>query len=241
MEFNKNCFPINIAPEDALSIFEKEFASKGHKVKINKEGLRLVVLPYWVCFFDIDTKTNGKYKHISGQTALNATKNKIEDEILKLFEISNPKHIEKLEINLIERIDVKIKKLVLTKEESEKIILKTILSKYSTTKEEVALSGFDEIWVPFWKMTINKKDYIFDATDNKLNNFNEIVVKQKSNNELFTEMIEEIKEPSKLLEYFGYIFKNIFKLFKNIILFLYKHSTIFLLIVLLILLFLLFI
>ena len=90
-------------------------------------------------------------------------------------------------------------------------------------------------------MTVNKKDYIFDATDNKLNNFNEIVVKQKSNNELFTEMIEEIKEPSKLLEYFGYIFKNIFKLFKNIIFFLYKHSTIFLLIILLVLLFLLFI
>lgn len=235
MEFNKNCFPINITAEDAVNIFSKEFSSKGHNIKINKEGLRLVVLPYWVCFFDIDTKIDGKYKHISGQTALNATKNKIEDEVLKLFETSNPKHIPKLEINTFEKTEVKIKKLVISQKESEKIILKTLLSKYTIEKEEVALSGFDEIWVPFWKITVDKKDFIFDATDNKLNNFKEIKVKQKNNNQLFQEMIEEIKEPSRLLEYVLWVFKTIFSGLKKAILYLYKHSTVFLLICLILL------
>lgn len=241
MEFNKNCFPINITAEDAVNIFNKEFSSKGHNIKINKEGLRLVVLPYWVCFYDIDTKVNGKYKHLSGQTALNATKNKIEDEVLKLFEISNPKYIESLEVNIFEKTELKIKKLVISQKESEKIILKTLLSKYSVEKEDVALSGFDEIWVPFWKTTINKKDFIFDATDNKLNNFKEIEVKQKSNNQLFQEMIQEIKEPSKLLGYFSWVFKNIFLGLKKFVLYLYKNSTVVLVIILILLLILLFI
>jgi hypothetical protein len=235
MEFNKNCFPINITTEDAVNIFSKEFCSKGHNIKINKEGLRLVVLPYWVCFFDIDTKIDGKYKHISGQTALNATKNKIEDDILKLFEFSNPKLIKNLEINVFEKTEVKIKKLVISQKESEKIILKTLLSKYTIEKEEVALSGFDEIWVPFWKITVDKKDFIFDATDNKLNNFKEIKVKQKNNNQLFQEMIEEIKEPSRLLEYVLWVFKNIFLGLKKAILYVYKHNTVFLLIFLILL------
>lgn len=211
MELNKHSFPVKITLEEAILKFQKEFDKKGHKVKIKKEHLHLNITPFWVCFFDIDCKIDGQYQHISAQTALNSLTNKVEDEFLKLLEISTPKQINKFDTSL-EKIEIRIKKSLIKLEEAKETITKMLACKYSVDKNNISLSGFEEMYIPIWKCEIENTELYYDGVSGKINNFEKIEKREKGSVEIFSEMLEEIKNPKTFFKYLISMFSWIFKL-----------------------------
>lgn len=222
MELNKLSFPVKITLEEAISIFQKEFDKKGYKVKITKDNIHLNITPYWVCFYDIDCKNKeGKYQHISAQTALNSLTNKVEDEFLKLLDITTPKVIERLDVSFVEKVEIRIKKSIVKKSEAQETITKMLACKFSAEKNNISLSGFEQIYIPIWRCDAENLEIYFDGVTSKINNFKKIVKRKKSNSEIFSEMIKDIKHPKKFFEYLlnfivG-IFKALFELLKYMI------------------------
>ncbi|HOZ35818.1 MAG TPA: hypothetical protein PLK55_02445 [archaeon] len=222
MELNKLSFPVKITLEEAILLFQKEFDKKGHKVKITKDKIHLNITPFWVCFYDIDCKTDGKYQHISAQTALNSLTNKVEDEFLKLLDVSTPKIIEDLDISF-EKVEIRIKKSLVKKEEAKETITKMLSCKFSVEKNNISLSGFEEIYMPIWRCDIENMEIYFDGVTSKINNFNKIEKKQKNNREIFSEMLKDIKSPKKFFEYLFNLIVGVFKALFTTVKFLIKN------------------
>ena len=239
MELNKNSFPVNISREQALETMLNSFKDRGHSTKITKKQLYMTIVPYWFCFYDIYYKKGNKFETISGQTSLNAQTNKIEDDLTLLFKSGNPKLTKKLLIPAIEKIDLRIKEKLINKEESAKTITKLLCSKYDVEIQDVTLTGFIEIWVPYWKIKLDKIKYKLDAVGGDINNLNEIPIREKTTSELFDDFIEDMKKPEKQMTYFKNFFVNIFKIILELFKFIYKYKTLFLIIAIIILIYLL--
>jgi hypothetical protein len=240
MELNKNAFPILLDLNKVIDVCTKEFKKKGHHLEIKKKMFHLNVVPYWFCFYDIYLMKDDKPETISKQVALNAMSNKIEDNLGSLFDIINPKTVKKIDSSEIEKIEIRIKDMIVNKEEAETTIKKVIAARYNTPLENISLSGFDEIWIPFWKLKNNIKTIRIDGVGGKVNNFKDIPKKEKSSVVLYNEMLNELKNPKKLLFYLVMVFEVFFRLLKRIFLFLKKNKVITILLLLIILLLILF-
>jgi len=220
MELNKHSFPVKITLEEAILKFQKEFDKKGHKVKITKENLHLNITPYWVCFYDIDTRVDDKYQHLSAQTALNSLTNRIEDEFLKILDKYTPQIIDTVDVSM-EKIEIRVKKSLVSQVEAQETITKRLSGKFNVGKENVSLSGFEEMYIPIWRCDFEGLELYFDGVIAKISNFEAIKKKEKSLSALFAEMIDEIKEPKNFFKYIINLFLEIFKLivflFKKII------------------------
>lgn len=234
MKLNKNAFPVKITFEETISRIQKEFIRKGHKVNITKDNFHLNLVPFWVCFYDVDSKKNNEYRHFSGQIALNALTNKVQNEFLKLLEFETPQEIDNLDLAL-EKVEIRVKKSLINKNEATDAITKMLACKFEVDKQNVSLSGFEEMYIPIWKCNYENHELYLDGVLGKINNFNIINQKTKDNKDLFNEMIEEIKNPKKLATYIFEFFKGIFNVIKSIIVFIFKNWTIFLIIILAIL------
>lgn len=208
MKLNKNAFPVNIALDDAILKLQKELNRRGHKTTVFKTNFHLNIVPFWVCFYDVDSNKDGVYAHHNSQIALNSLTNKIQDEYLKLLDYHSPEHIENIDISL-EKIEIRLKKSLVTKEEAKETIVKMLSCKFEVDKKNVSLSGFEEMYIPIWKYQFEKQEIYFDAVVGEINNFNKIVVKEKNNKDLFLEMLEDLKDPKKVLNYIYSFFKNI--------------------------------
>ncbi|MFA7708652.1 MAG: hypothetical protein WCX82_00770, partial [archaeon] len=170
MELNKHSFPVNITLEDAISKFQKEFDKKGHKVKIQKDQMHLNITPYWVCFYDIDSNKDGNYQHISGQMALNSLTNKVENEYLKILDVSTPQVIDALDVSF-QRVEIRVKKSLIHQAEAQETITKVLSSKYNVDRKNISLSGFEEMYIPIWRIDIENHELHMDAVTGKINNF----------------------------------------------------------------------
>ncbi|MFH0905912.1 MAG: hypothetical protein V1824_01080 [archaeon] len=202
MELKKTSFPVNIKYKDALKFLNKAFKKKEHTVELKEENLYLTVTPYLFCFYDIDINKDGNYKHLSGQIAINLLTNKIREDVTKLFDYDKPQYYEKLEVDTTKHIQIKIKKNVVKKEEAKNTIIKMLSCKYAVPKENITLSGVEEIAIPFWKYEHDNQLFEIDAVIGKLNNFDIIEQRQKTWLELFAEVIDDIKtNPIKIFEY----------------------------------------
>ena len=111
-----------------------------------------------------------------------------------------------------------------------------LAARYKVPINNISLSGFKEIWIPFWKLETDIINIRIDAVSGKINNLDKIPKKGKSKVELYNEMLTDLKKPKKLANYFVMVFDVIFRFIKNTFLFLikYKIITIIVLIILLI-------
>lgn len=233
MELNKNAFPIKINRNKAIELIEEDYKKKGYNIKLKKEDMYLNIVPYWFSFYDIYFKKNGKYEDLSGQCALNALRNRLENEYIALFNYANPEYTEKVNIERVKKTKVKIKKRVVDLKEAEITTKKILSAKYDVETDNISLSGFDEIWIPFWKIRVDKNKKIkLDAVCGEINNFELIKKREKTDSELFKEMINDIQNPALFFKYLSTSLKNIFDfLVKN------KYLTLILIIIILIIIF----
>lgn len=202
MNLDKNAFPVNVNLDEAISIFQMELNRKGYKVNITKDNLHLNILPFWVCFYDVDINKDGQYKHYSAQIALNSLTNKLQDEYLKLLDFESPTMIDSLDISF-EKVEIRLKKSLVSKDEAKDTITKILSCKFQVDKANVTLSGFEEMYIPIWKCNYEGLELSVDAVVGKINNFDIIKKKEKGVSEAFSEMWSEIKDPKK---FFWYLF-----------------------------------
>jgi hypothetical protein len=210
MEIDKKRFPINIKEsKQAAKIFQDALKKRGHDHEIKKEDVYLTITPYWVAFYDIGYN-NGKYTHVSGQIALNAVTNNINEYIMKLFDIDKPGIFKNVNIQKTENNRIVIKEPIIKEEEARKTITKHLMQKYNIEEKNVSLSGIEEILVPYWKLkTIEHNKLKFDAIDGSVNNFRIINEKEPTYTDVYKEMVNDLKSPKNLGRYIGNILKAI--------------------------------
>jgi len=203
-------FPILIDKGKAIEIMQKALKKKGHIAELAKDNIYLTITPYWFFFYDIDNNIDGKYKHTTGQTALSALTNKVDESITLLFKYEKPKVTEDIGLPKTERVQVSIKDGIVDKEEAKKTITKYLCSKFNVDKDNISLSGIELIYIPKWKYRLEEYKLQIDAVSGKINNFEIIKEREQSNSELFKEMLDDIKSPKNFLKYLFSIFKQLF-------------------------------
>jgi hypothetical protein len=203
-------FPIMIDKGKAIDIIQKALKKKGHIVELAKDNIYITITPYWFLFYDIDCNIDGNYKHISGQTALSALTNKVDETVTSLFKYEKPKVTEDIGLSRTERLQINIKDGIVDKEEAKKTITKYLCSKFNVTKDNISLSGIELIYVPKWKYRLEEYKLQLDAVSGKINNFDIIQEKEQSNSELFKEMLEDLKSPMGIPKYIFNVFKQLF-------------------------------
>jgi len=213
MEIEKKRFPINIKEsKDAAKRFQAALKKRGHDEEIKKEDVYLTITPYWVSFYDIGYTNNGQYTHVSGQIAINAVTNTINDYIIKLFDISKPGIFKNVNIQKTENIRVIIKDSIIKEEEAKKTMTKHLMQKFNIEEKNVSLSGVEEIMVPYWKLKTKEHNKLkFDAIDGSCNNFRTIGEKEQTYSDVYKEMLNDLKDPKNLFGYIGNFFRIIFK------------------------------
>jgi len=210
MQITQKRFPIKLEPKSAANIIQTALKKKGYKYEIKKENLYLTITPYWICFYDILINKNDKFNHISAQIALNAINNQINEKVIEVFKISKPIVKENLEAPKTEQIQINIKKSIVSKEEAEKTIRKYLVYKHNVTEDQISLSGIEEIYVPNWKIQLDKFKLKLDAINGTVNNFDVIKMRDKSKLDLIKEVFTDIQEEKKFTNYLGDFFKGIF-------------------------------
>ncbi len=211
MELDKKRFPVRLDPNKAIEIIRTTLKRKGHSETIKKEDLYLTITPYWVCFFDILKNTNGNFKHVNGQIAINSINNMINEKVIEIFKLAKPKIYKTLNVPKTEKTQIIIKEAITTKEEAERSILKYLVHKFGVNMEGVSLSGMEEICVPNWKIKLKKYKLKLDAISGKVNDFDKIKGIDKNSKDLFNEMLSDLKSPKKVGFYFFNIFKELFE------------------------------
>jgi len=221
-------FPIKLEPKQAANIFQAALKKKGHKYEIKKEDLYLTITPYWICFYDILINKTDKFSRISNQIALNSINNQINEKVIEIFKIAKPIVKENLEAPKTEQIQITIKKPIVSKEEAEKTITKYLIYKHNIINDQISLSGVEKIYVPNWKIRLDKYKLKIDAITGEVNNFETINKKEKTKMELIKEVFSDVKEEQKLNNYLkdfftgifdgiGFIFKEVVKNYKIIL------------------------
>lgn len=221
IQLNKKRFPIKLDPKQAASIIQSALKKKGYKYEIKKDDLYLTITPYWFCFYDILINKNDKFSRVSGQIALNAINNQINEKVVDVFKISKPIVKENLEAPKTEQIQIHLKLPIVKQEEAEKSIVKYLVYKHNVSEDQISISGVEEIYVPNWKVQLDKYKLKIDAVTGEVNNFEIIKNREKTKIELIKEVFSDVKENKKFKEYFLDLFKSIFEgisfIFKGII------------------------
>ncbi|MDD3178330.1 MAG: hypothetical protein PHR26_02315 [Candidatus ainarchaeum sp.] len=211
---NKKRFPIKIGPKEVIDVLKNSLKKKGYKnIDIKKQAIYLKITPYLFCFYDI-LKNNNSFEHIRGQIAINLVNNSINEKVIELFKYAKPKIYEELNVPKTEKTNIIIKKPVIKEECAEQSIIKYLISKYLTEKNTISLSGIETIYVPNWKTELNTKEIKnikikLDAIEGKVNDLDKIIDRKKTNKELFSEMLEDLKDPKNIGTYTINFFKEI--------------------------------
>lgn len=214
---NKKRFPIKLEPKKAALIIQDALKKKGYKYEIKKDQLYLTITPYWISFYDILINKDGKFNRVSNQIALNAINNQINEKVIDIFKISKIIIKEKLEAPKTEQVQIVMKKPIILKEESEKTILKYLIYKHNAKEDQITLSGVEEIYVPNWKVKLDKFKLKIDAITGEVNNFDIIKQKDKTKIDLIKEVFSDIKQDKKLGHYLSNLFKEIYNIINFIL------------------------
>jgi hypothetical protein len=226
IQIKQKRFPIKLDPKSAVNIIQIALKKKGYKYEIKKDQLYLTITPYWFCFYDILINKNDEFNHISEQISLNAINNQINEKVIEIFKFSKPIIKEKLNAPKTEQIQINIKTSIVIKEEAEKTIHKYLMYKHNVTEDQISLSGIEEIYVPNWKVQLDKFKLKLDAVTGKVNNFDIIKMKNKSKLDLIKEVFTDIQEDKKLPSYLGGFFSGIFEGIKFIFVEIFKNYKI---------------
>ncbi len=217
MPLTKKRFPIKLDPKEAAEILKKNLKKKGYNYEIKKEDLYLTIKPYWISFYDILINKENKFTHVNNQIALNAIDNKINEKVIEIFNYSKPIILENIDVPKTEKTQIIIKEPIITQKEAEKSIKKYLMYKFNVLEDQVSLSGVEEIYVPNWKIKLDKFKLKIDAIKGEVNNFDIIPQKQKTKKELLLEVFDDIKHEKKLKDYLSDFLKGILEGIKFII------------------------
>ncbi|VVC00389.1 Uncharacterised protein [uncultured archaeon] len=196
-------FLFKVQKADAEAKVSSLFVSKRwEKPEINSS---LSCIPCFFFSFDIHDSSSGKTIVVKrGFGALNANSKELEDRLASLSE--NEEDFERADINQVHEHEMSFLKQRISGGEAKEILPVLLAAKYGALKENVIVSGLDFCNVPFWNITakygvgISSKIEINGLTGEVFGS-GSIPLRQKTERELVSEVLDELSRPSAWLDY----------------------------------------
>lgn len=145
MILDANTFQLELTPEAALGIVQKEIQKRGWK-KWDVTEIRLVYTPYWLFSFDVMAEQAVP----TGKAALNAATGEL-DEIATMI-VERPLKKTKM---TDDKAKSEVESTVVSRMEAEKIAAVKVASSAGIKKDNVATSAFNKVYLPFYRVWLN--------------------------------------------------------------------------------------
>ncbi|PIO06345.1 hypothetical protein COT29_01520 [Candidatus Micrarchaeota archaeon CG08_land_8_20_14_0_20_59_11] len=184
-----------LTPEAALSIIQKSLAQKGWK-KHEVADIKLVYTPFWT--FSFDVVTGGQGPTPTGRTALNAFSGDLNDLVPVILDrpIKRSKNAQE---------GAEVESTNVTQHEAkETAAMKIAAHVGGITKDMIAVSALNKIYVPFYRVWVNVADDTYkievDAAMGAPAGLDEIPTRKKGWDEATSETIDKMKSPKGWVE-----------------------------------------
>ncbi len=197
MLLDAQTFELVLTPEIALGSVQKDLSRAGHK-NIEVQQIRLFYEPYWIFTFDVE----GAQQPISGKTALNASSGDVNEFVPMLLD--RPLNKTK---NTAENAECEVEPTSVDRKEVEKVSQARVAAQLGVKKDQVSVSAFQKIYVPFYRIWLSVDGTPFKAeVDGCLGatfGLEGVPQKQKGMDEVTKETIEKMKSPSGWMDLIG--------------------------------------
>ncbi|MFA5247460.1 MAG: hypothetical protein WC408_06260 [Candidatus Micrarchaeia archaeon] len=197
MLLDAQTYEIVLTPEIALSSVQKDLTSSGHK-NIEVQQIRLFYEPFWIFTFDVE----GAQQPISGKTALNASTGDVNEFVPMLLD--RPLNKTK---NTAENTECEVEPTSVDRKEVERVAQARVAAQIGVKKDQVSVSAFQKIYVPFYKIWLSVDGTPYKAeVDGCLGatfGLEGVPRKQKGMDEVTKETLEKMKSPSGWLDLMG--------------------------------------
>jgi len=179
-----------LTPEAALSIVQKSLAQKGWK-KHEVADIKLVYTPFWT--FSFDVVTGGQGPTPTGRTALNAFSGELNDLVPIILDRPIKRSKTAQEGAEVESTSVS------QHEAKDTAAMKIAAHVGGITKDMIAVSALNKIYVPFYRVWVNVADDTYkievDAAMGAPMGLDDIPTRQKGWDEATSETIDRMKSP----------------------------------------------
>jgi hypothetical protein len=197
MLLDSQTFELQLTPEVAIGLVQKELARSGYKA-VDIQQIRLFYTPFWVFTFDVE----GTPQPISGKTALNASSGDVNEFVPILLE--RP-------LNKTRRTDEKagseVEPTAVDSREVEKVATARVAAQLGVKKDQVSVSAFQKIYVPFYRVWMaaegNPVKAEVDGCLGATFGLEGVPKKAKSMDQVTKETLDKMKTPSGWVELGG--------------------------------------
>ncbi|MDO8647477.1 MAG: hypothetical protein Q7R70_03605 [Candidatus Diapherotrites archaeon] len=217
MFLTKPSFPVSFTKEQLGELVKKTLGRKfWHHYETKSTMLQF--LPYYFfaydAFFEEKNADSGALvvkDTQAGSMALNAQSGEFDESLLELGESEEPIMLK--ESPAPEGIEVDIERANMSESEVKKIAPIRLAAKLGVSKQNVELSNFKLVFVPFWRVEviINEETFelVVNATTGEIAPEDEIPYREKSIMELTGETAMELRRPSAWLEYSRAVYHSV--------------------------------
>jgi hypothetical protein len=190
MLLDAQTFEIALTPEVALSLVQKQLASSGYR-DVSVEQIRLFYTPFWAFTFDVE----GTAQPISGKTAINASSGDVNEFVPALFD----RPLNKTR-RTAENVESEVEPTSVDRAEIEHVAQARVAAQLGVKKDQVAVSAFQKIYVPFYRVWItaggNPLKAEVDGCLGATFGLEGLPKKAKTTDEITKETFEKLKSPS---------------------------------------------
>jgi hypothetical protein len=193
--------PVSFTLENAAGLVEQALKKKNWQ-NFEKGDIKLVLAPFFIFRYDAAIGEAGKPSRETRQCrlAMNGETAELAEGIAEAV----PEDSSLLK-ELPDEYPLAVRKPIFSRKEAEKIALLKTASFLGTSRENIVLSAFREIYYPMWIVfaTVAGQAYEFEisAVNGKLLGEEKVPEREKGFVELTRETLEELKEPGAWLRY----------------------------------------
>ncbi len=196
MILDANTFKLELTPEAALGILQKEVQRRGWR-KLEVTEIRLVYTPYWVFSFDVLADSSVP----TGRAALNAATGELDEFVPVLLDrpLKKTKEAEG---------QAEVETTAISKSEAEKVAPVKVAAGAGIKKDNVTVSALTKIYVPAFRIWVT----VEGAGDFKVNvdamlgmpsGAEQIPSREKTWDEATGETLDRMKTPSGIASLAG--------------------------------------
>ena len=205
MKLKEASLPLSFNLEDTTNLV-KELLKSRNWHEVEPAEIKLVLEPYFVfrydAYFESSSEEAGKIvsETSSGNGAMNALTGELDEEVPELLG-EQPELVQEIP----DETKIEAKPSVFKEEEAKKISRIKIAQKLGTGKENVIISSFKLIRIPFWLVSLSLEEETLElmvsATDGTVLNEEEIPERGKGLWELTKETMGDLKKPHSWVKY----------------------------------------
>ncbi len=197
---------IKVSRQEALDSIKNYVYSFGWSsfkfVEIDR--LKVFMIPFYLFHFDVfkSDENNKVFDQTSGVLSLDAVKNKLDAKVSRFFGLHEV--VEKIDLDS-DSLEYKLLESKISDDKAEEIIKVKLASKFGVPRENVIISGKELLFIPVYysEIELNGENFLIKVNgfDGEIFSNKKLPVKQKDLNELFSETINDLKQPNNWINY----------------------------------------